>query len=167
MMLPIRTGLICGCATLALIGGPALAQRSLFDQPVAQDPAPTTSAQATPATRPAAPATPVVRAQQATPATEPAAAPVKPKRRKPRGPVPARAITINNASPNVLTSLVVSGDDKSAKLSKPLAPTKKATLKLPAFKTCTVSVAAAFEGQAQAGSSELDICKDKSVRFTE
>ena len=67
---------------------------------------------------------------------------------------------------STLSSLEVSADDKSAKLSKPLAPKKKAVLKLPAFKSCSVSVVASFEGQA-GESSEVDICKEKTIRFTE
>lgn len=130
----------------------ASAQRSLFDQPVAQDPSPATPVQA--------PATPAQ-------ADAPAAPKPKPKPRKPRGPVPARALTINNASPNVLSGLEVSGDGKTASLSKPLAPKKKATLKLPVFKSCTVTVSATFEGQAAADASDLDICKEKAIRFTE
>lgn len=139
-------------ATLGLAQG-ASAQRSLFDQPVAQDPSPATPVQAP------APAAPAQAA--------PDAPKRKPKPRKPRGPVPARSIAISNASPNVLSGLEVSGDGKSARLSKPVAPQKKAVLKLPAFKSCTVSVSATFEGQAASEASELDICKEKSIRFTE
>lgn len=144
---------ILGCMVAVALGSAqtAEAQRSLFDQPVAQEPSPTTPVQAPAPAQAAAPDAPKP----------------KPKPRKPRGPVPARTLAINNASPNVLTGLEVSGEGKSASLSKPIAPKKKATLKLPAFKSCMVSVSATFEGQGTAEASELDICKEKAVRFTE
>lgn len=123
------------------LGGPASAQRSLFGEPTAEDP---------PAAAPAAPGEPRAR----------------PKPR-PRGPAPARALSVQNDSQNTLTSLEVSGDGKTARLAKPLKPKGKTTLPLPALKGCTVSVAAAFDGAAEAQASELDICKDKSIRFTD
>ncbi len=143
----MRTGFALGLAILTIgFGDTAFAQRSLFEQPAAEAPSPVAPAQAAPA----------------------GAAPrAKPRPRKPRGPVPARSLTINNASANTLTALEVSADGKSAKMARPLASQKKATLKLPAFKTCAVTVAAAFEGQGQAESSAFDICKDKVIRFTE
>lgn len=140
---------ISGWAALGVVAtvwaGPAFAQRSLFDAPVE-----------TPA-----PAPPQGGSTGGDTAPKP-----RPKPRKPRGPVPARSITINNAGVSTLSSLEVSADDKSAKLTKPLAPKTKATLKLPAFKSCTVAVLASFEGQA-GEPSEVDICKDKAIRFTE
>ncbi len=138
-----RHVLILGLAAgLVLSTSQAMAQRSLFDQPAA--PSPETSI-------PDAPA-----------ATKP-----KPKRVKPRGPTPARSLVISNASKNVLTDLEVTGSGKSAKLGKPIAPDMKATLKLPALKDCTVTVVATFEGVAEADSSSYDICKEKSIRFTD
>lgn len=149
------SAIVAACAAVVIAAAqPALAQRSLFEQPVPQESSPTTPVQAQP------PATSAPAAE--TPKPKP-----RPKVRRPKGPVPARSLSVNNASPNVLTALEVSGDGKSARMSKPLAPTKKATLKLPAFKSCTVTVAASFEGQAAGESSELDICKEKSIRFTE
>ena len=164
-MFDIRLGAAGAVAAVLLALQPAFAQRSLFDQPLSAEPVPAATAQASPQ-RPAAPPTPTQSAQAAPAAEAPAAKP-KPRARKASGPVPAKSLTINNASPNALTSLEVSGDGKTAKLSKPLASKKKATLKLPAFKTCTVSVAASFEGQPAGETSELDICKEKAVRFTE
>lgn len=131
-------------ATVAGWAGSAFAQRSLFDAP------PATPAQTTPEGSGTTPETPKPR----------------PKPKKPRGPVPARSITINNAGVSTLSSLEVSADGRSAKLSKPLASTKKTVLKLPAFKSCSVAVLASFDGQA-GESSEVDICKDKTIRFTE
>ena len=98
------------------------------------------------------------------------AAPDKPKPKRAgaaKVPVPARSLVISNASKNVLTELEVSAEDKSAKLSKPLAPDSKVTLRLPAFKSCTVTIVASFENAGQADESSYDICKDKSIRFTD
>ena len=143
----MKKGFAYGLAILVLgYGQTAVAQRSLFEQPPAE------------ASSPAAPV-------QASPAGE--APRAKPRPRKPRGPVPARSLTITNASANTLTGLEVSAEGRTAKMTRPLASQKKATLKLPAFKSCTVTVAAAFDGQGQAESSAFDICKDKVIRFTD
>lgn len=133
-------GLAISAATVAGIG-PGSAQTSLFSQPLATE----------------APATP-----EAAPAQQ-----VRKPRPKPRGPVPARALTITNDSANTLTTLEVTGEGKNAKIAKPLAPKAKATLKLPAMKQCVVSVSASFEGSGAAEANDLDICKEKSIRFTE
>ena len=154
--LPMRTFLAATCAALLaascaalLAAGPAQAQRSLFDTP----PASGTPTQAAPAPAAAAPDAP--------------AAP-KPKKRaaKPRGPVPARALAISNASSTTLSGLEVSADGKTAKLAKPIKAKGRASLKLPAFKSCNVSVMSTLEGSA-AVDHEVDICKEKSVRITD
>ena len=80
--------------------------------------------------------------------------------------MPARSLQINNATANTLASLDVSGEGKAARLAKPLGPKKKTTLKLPALKTCAVSVTSTFEG-GQPDTNDFDICKEKSIRFTE
>lgn len=137
-------------ATLALAGasllawsGPAAAQTSLFGQPVQE-----------------APAAPAASPEAGSPAP-------KPRKPKPRGPVPARALTISNLSSNVLTELEVSGGGKSARLTKPLAPKERTTLKLPPMKTCNVTITAMFEGAGQVDPGELNTCRDKVIRFTD
>ncbi len=132
-------GLMSG---LMLTASGAGAQTSLFAQPVAPGP------------------------DVAAPDPAAAAKP-KPRRMKPKGPTPARSLVISNASKNVLTDLEVSGSGKSAKITKPIAPDMKATLKLPALKDCTVTVVATFEGVGEADSSSYDICKEKGIRFTD
>ncbi len=96
----------------------------------------------------------------------PAAPKPKPKP-KPKGPTPAEVVTIVNASPNTALDVIVSGEDQTARLGKPLAPKAQASLKLPKLKRCMVSVTAMFQGGGQAEVEELDICKEKSIRFTE
>lgn len=127
-----------GCSAAAF---PALAQPSLFSQP--SPPPPTL-------TQPGAPAT--------------AAAP-KP-RAKPRGPVPARALSVVNDSTGTVVALEVTGDGKTAKLAQPLGPRSRTTLRLPVLKTCLVTVTTTFEG-TDGDTTSQDVCKDKSIRFTE
>lgn len=162
-------------ATLMAASGPAVAQRSLFDQPVDQPttpaPAPATPAPAAPAPKAPAPKTAAAPKAAAPAGDAPAGdAPTKPKPKRkpaPKGPVPARVLAITNASVSTLTALEVSQDGKGAKLAKPLKAKGKTSLKLPAFKTCEATVAYSFEGTAQPISSEVDICKDKSLRLTD
>lgn len=127
----------------ATLAGPAAAQTSLFGQPTTQ-PAPL-------AAPPAAAAAPQ------------AAAKPKPK---PRGPVPARALAISNVSGSALTELVVAADGKQAKLARELGDGQSATLKLPAFKSCTVTISATFERAGEAEQMEQDICRDRKLRLT-
>ena len=119
-----------------------------------------------------------VAAQQPAPAapeSEPAdagAAPAAPKPKpkpkpKPTGPTPAQALTVVNASGNTALDVIIEGENQSARLGKPLAPKAQASLKLPKLKRCTVSVTAMFQGGGQAEVEEFDICKEKSIRFTE
>ena len=95
---------------------------------------------------------------------QPAAPAAKPKK---RAAGPPAAVTVTNASKSTATEVVITADDKTAKTSKPLAPKAKATVKLPKLKGCMVSVAASFEGEAQADLGEFDVCKDKNIRFTD
>jgi hypothetical protein len=83
-------------------------------------------------------------------------------------PRPAQVVTLTNASKQTATQVVITGDeDKSAKLAKPLAPKARANLKLPKLKECMVHVAAVFEGEGQIDIGDFDICKDKTIRFTD
>lgn len=131
---------LTGAVALAL-AGPAAAQTSLFGQPLGQPEPPAPEAGA--------------------PAAQPRAKP------KPRGPTPARSLSISNASSTALTTLEISGEGKTARLAQPLAPNGRATLRLPAFKKCVVSVAASFEGAGEAEASDYNICREKSIRFTD
>ena len=166
----MRPSLLTTVVALTL-AGPALAQqRSLFDQPLGATPAvPVAPAQPTAQAAPPPPAP--AAAPQATPAAPAAdgeALPAKPRkavRAKPRGPVPARSLTILNGTPQILVALEVSQEGKGAKLKKPLAPGKKTTLALPAFKGCEVAVASTFEGQPANEAMPVDICKEKSLNF--
>ena len=68
---------------------------------------------------------------------------------------------------NTATGIVITAGDKTTKLSKPLAPEGRATNILPKLKGCTVSVAATFEAGGKSDAETFDVCKDKSIRFTD
>ena len=99
-----------------------------------------------------------------------AAAPAKPKPKpkpKPAVPAPAQALTIVNASPNTALDVIVAAEDQTARLGKPLASKAQTSLTMPKLKGCTVSVLAMFQGGGQAEVEAFDVCKEKSIRFTE
>src|SRR3954471_6686455 len=133
----MRLALAVGCAVSALLAVNAVAQ-----------------------TAAAPPSGPAAAPAAADPAAAPARAAGKPKK---RGPTPASAVIVTNASANTATEVVISADDKP-KTSKPLRPKAKVTVKLPRLKGCMVSVAATFEGEGQADVGEFDVCKDKNIR---
>ena len=124
---------------LLAFGSVAHAQTSLFAPPTAVEPSPAPAA-----------------AAEAAPKAKP----------KPRGPSPARSLTITNMSGSALTMLEVAADGKTAKLNKELGTNETATLRLPAFKSCTVTVLASFDRAGEAESMEQNICKDRRIRLT-
>ena len=136
-----RLALAAGLTLSALLAGSALAQ-------TAPAPAPSAAGTAAPAGTAAA-------------TTAPAAKPRK------RGPTPASAVVVTNASKNTATNVTITGEGKDAKLTKPLKPNAKASVKLPRLKGCIVTVAATFEGEGQVEAGEFDVCKDKNIRFTD
>jgi hypothetical protein len=139
----MRLALVAGLAVSALVATGALAQTA---------PA-LTGAQSPAVTAPGAAAAPTAAAPAA-----------KPKK---RGPSPASAVIVTNASTHTATAVTITGEGNDAKVSKPLKPKAKTTVKLPKLKGCMVSVAATFEGEAQADLGEFDVCKDKNIRFTD
>ncbi len=108
-------------------------------------------------------------AQQAQPAaSEPAKTTPQPKKKKVE-PKTASEILLNNARSVGLTGLEVT-DAKGevvGKLKNALAAGKKATLKLKKGTSCVVSVVANFEDEAAVEQTDLDLCKDKLVRFVD
>ena len=108
------------------------------------------------------PALPGSAPAEAATAPKTAAPKPKPKRKGPPG-----AVTVINASANTATGVVITAGDKTATLSKPLAPKARATVKLPKMKGCTVSVAATFEGGGKSDADTFDVCKETSIRFTD
>lgn len=85
---------------------------------------------------------------------------------KPTGPTPARSLTINNATGAVLTGFeVTTADGQSAKLAKEVGSEEMATLPLPRFRQCAVSIVATFDGDQEPESFQQDICKIRAVRL--
>jgi hypothetical protein len=108
-------------------------------------------------------------AQTTTGATpeDPAAAVATGKKTRPKAARPAQVVTLTNATAQTATQVVITAEDQTATLTKPLAPKAKASLKMPKLKGCTVSVAAVFEGEGQVDIGDFDICKERTIRFTE
>jgi hypothetical protein len=85
-----------------------------------------------------------------------------------KAPRPAPAVIITNGRSHAATEVVIVGDDdKTTKLSKRVPPKGKVTVKLPKLTGCTVHVAATFEGEGEVEFGELDICTEKTLRFTD
>jgi hypothetical protein len=95
-------------------------------------------------------------------APEAAAPKSKPKQKGPPG-----AVTVVNASTKAVTEVAITAGDKTASLSKPLAPKARTAVKLPKMKGCTVSVAASFEGGGRSDADAFDVCREKLIRFTD
>ena len=95
-------------------------------------------------------------------APEAAAPKPKPKQKGPPG-----AVTLVNASTKAVTEVAITAGDKTASLSKPLAPKARTAVKLPKMKGCTVSVAASFEGGGRSDADAFDVCKERLIRFTD
>src|SRR4051812_36069247 len=89
------------------------------------------------------------------------------QKQKPKRKGPPSSVTVINATANTATGIVITAGDKTTKLSKPLAPKGRATVRLPKLKGCTVSVAATFEGGGKSDAETFDVCKEKSIRFTD
>jgi hypothetical protein len=85
-----------------------------------------------------------------------------------RAPKPAQAVIVTNARNGTATEVVITGDDeKTTKVAKKIPPKGKLTVKLPKQAGCLVQVAATFEGEGEVEFGELDICKEKTIRFTD
>ena len=85
-----------------------------------------------------------------------------------RSPPTPRSLQITNARPaEAATTVAVSAGDQTVALQRPLAPKASATLKLPRMSGCTVTVAATFADESVADLDEFDVCKEKSIRFTD
>src|SRR5262245_27123186 len=82
-------------------------------------------------------------------------------------PKPATSLQITNARPVAATTVEVSAGEETVRLSKPLASKASATLRLPKMTGCMVSVSAEFEDESIVELGEVDVCKEKSVRFVD
>ena len=100
-------------------------------------------------------------------ATPETAAPKQKPKPKPKRKGPPSSVTVINATANTATGLVITAGEKTTTLSKPLAPTGCATVRLPKLKGCTVSVAATFDGGSKSDADAFDVCKERLIRFTD
>lgn len=162
--------ILSGCVlSLCILATPGMAQRSLFDEPLKSELQPGSATPSAPAGArgsPAASAAPAATATEAgAPATGPAGAARATSKRR-QGPRPTRLLTIENAGPGTVTSIEVSEGGKSARLEEAIAPNGSGKLKLPAFRACAATVTATFAGVSEPSSAEVDICKDKTLRFS-
>jgi hypothetical protein len=81
---------------------------------------------------------------------------------------PAQAVIVTNGRNGTATEVVITGDDdKATKVTKKLPPKGKLTVKVPKQAGCLVQVAATFENEGEVEFGELDICKEKTIRFTD
>lgn len=105
-------------------------------------------------------------------ATEQAvAAPAKAKRaaKKKVAAKNASEIVLVNGRGAVVTAVSVTSaaGKQVAALKKPLEAGKKISIKLPKGAGCTFAINASFSDDAEFDQSEVNLCTDKTVRFTE
>lgn len=81
----------------------------------------------------------------------------------------ATEIVIVNGRTAVVTGVSVTSTTgkAAATLKKPLEPGKKIALKLAKGAGCTFAINASFSDDAEFDQSEVNLCLDKTVRFTE
>ena len=80
---------------------------------------------------------------------------------------PASSLVITNARAVPATEVAVSAGEAVVKLPRALAPKGRATLKLPKIAGCTVAVVATFADESVVEVDEFDVCREKTVRFTD
>ncbi|MBQ0822256.1 hypothetical protein HPT29_022875 [Microvirga terrae] len=80
---------------------------------------------------------------------------------------PNSSVVVTNARDVSATDIAIGANGQTVRLTKPLAPKAKATLRLPRVTGCMVAVAATFEDESTAELPELDTCKDGTLRFTD
>ena len=77
------------------------------------------------------------------------------------------AVTITNARAVAATDVTVRAGQGTVAVTRPLAAGSKAALKLPKMSDCIVAVSAAFEDETVAEVDAFDVCRDKTIRFTD
>ena len=81
-------------------------------------------------------------------------------------PRPSRTLTIINGTDAVLAALTVSADGLVAGLPKQLDAGQTVALRLPAFRSCTVTISARFEDLEQDETHQQNICSLRIIRLT-
>ena len=104
-------------------------------------------------------------------AEQAAAAPAKAKKaaKKKVAAKNASEIVLVNGRGAVVTAVSVTSaaGKQVAALKKPLEAGKKISIKLPKGAGCTFAINASFSDDAEFDQSEVNLCTDKTVRFTE
>ena len=77
------------------------------------------------------------------------------------------AVTIANARAAAATDVAIRIGEGTVTLARPLAPGARAALRLPKMSDCIVAVSAAFEDETVAEVEAFDVCREKTIRFTD
>jgi hypothetical protein len=85
----------------------------------------------------------------------------------PEKPKPASALVITNAREVPATDIAIGANGQTVRVAKPLASQAKTTLKLPKMPGCVVAIVANFADESSVQMDEFDVCKDRTVRFTD
>ena len=84
---------------------------------------------------------------------------------------PPAQVTVTNARTVPLTALEIATTDEQprlvAKLAKPLAPGKSTTLRLNKPQGCAYAVMGRFADDVENDSDSWDVCRDRTIRFTD
>ena len=94
-------------------------------------------------------------------------APPRPRRAKPRAPAPATSVAVANATAKAVTALALTGDGDTETLPRALPPKGRATMPLPKRSGCTIAIQATLEGGGFVNIPAFDVCKERTIRFTE
>ena len=81
----------------------------------------------------------------------------------------ASEVVVINARKATLTEFQLTSDDGTVVggIKAPLAPGKRLTLKLAKGAPCLLTVLALYDDEFENAGSQIDACKDKTVRFAE
>lgn len=106
------------------------------------------------------------------PAAAPAAPAARPAARAARrkiAPKNASEVVFLNSRSSAVTAINMTGKSgkPSSMLKAPLAPGKKITVKLRKNAGCTFTLDASFDDEAPFEPTQVDLCADKTVNFTE
>ena len=80
---------------------------------------------------------------------------------------PATSLIITNARAVPATEMGIHAGGTLVTLPGPLAPGARATLQLPRLTGCIVEVGATFADEAIVHVVDFDVCREKTIRFTE
>lgn len=115
----------------------------------------------------------IAQAQTAPPAPDAGAAASETKKRVPKKKKQAaknatEVVFVNGRQAVVTGATVISAAGKTvATLKRPLEPGKRAAFKLPKGAGCTFGINASFSDDAEFDQTDVNLCADKTVKFTD